>query len=130
MIFEDYPDGNYGTQEQYLGFYGVNPDVSMPFNFEGLSAKFSAESFSTMVNEFQGMINPDIHTPVYCFSNHDQARIATRYGGTEQARLVALMQLTLPGLPVVYYGEFIKNFTVIQLHNFLIDFSYSMFFVT
>ena len=105
MIFEDYPDGNYGTQEQYLGFYGVNPDVSMPFNFEGLGAKFSAESFSTMVNEFQGMINPDIHTPVYCFSNHDQARIATRYGGTEQARLVALMQLTLPGLPVVYYGD-------------------------
>lgn len=88
-----------------IRFYGVNPDVSMPFNFEGLSAKFSAESFSTMVNEFAGMINPDIHTPVYCFERfYDQARIATRYGGTEQARLVALI-LTLPGLPVVYYGD-------------------------
>lgn len=105
MIFEDYPDGNYSTKEQYLGFYSVNPEVSMPFNFEGLSAKFSAESLSTMVNEFQGMINPDVHTPVYCFSNHDQPRIATRFGGEEQARLIALMQLTLPGLPVVYYGD-------------------------
>lgn len=105
MVFEDYPDENYSTSEQYLGFYGVNPKVSMPFNFEGLHAKFNAESISTIVNEFQGMINPDIHTPVYCFSNHDQSRIVTRFGGEEQARLIALMQLTLPGLPVVYYGD-------------------------
>ncbi len=105
MIFEDYPDDNYSTSEQYLGFYGVNPEVSMPFNFEGLSAKFSAESFSNLVNEFQGMINPEVHTPVYCFSNHDQPRIVTRFGGKEQARLIALMQLTLPGLPVIYYGD-------------------------
>ena len=105
MVFEDYPDENYSTSEQYLGFYGVNPKVSMPFNFEGLHAKFNAESISTIVNEFQGMINPDVHTPVYCFSNHDQSRIVTRFGGEEQARLIALMQLTLPGLPVVYYGD-------------------------
>ena len=105
MVFEDYPDENYSTSEQYLGFYGVNPKVSMPFNFEGLHAKFNAESISTIVNEFQGMISPDVHTPVYCFSNHDQSRIVTRFGGEEQARLIALMQLTLPGLPVVYYGD-------------------------
>ena len=60
---------------------------------------------STIVNEFQGMINPDVHTPVYCFSNHDQSRIVTRFGGEKQARLIALMQLTLPGLPVIYYGD-------------------------
>lgn len=105
MVFEDYPDENYSTSEQYLGFYGVNPKVSMPFNFEGLHAKFNAESMSTIVNEFQGMINPDMHTPVYCFSNHDQSRIVTRFGGEKQARLIALMQLTLPGLPVIYYGD-------------------------
>ena len=105
MVFEDYPDGNYSTKEQYLGFYGVNPDVSMPFNFEGLGVQFYADAFRTLVNEFQGMIDPDTHTPVYCFSNHDQPRIVTRFGGAEQARLVALMQLTLPGLPVVYYGD-------------------------
>ena len=105
MVFEDYPDENYNTQEQYLGFYGVNPDVSMPFNFEGLNVGFYADAFRTLVNEFQGMIDPEKHTPVYCFSNHDQPRVVTRYGGAEQARLVALMQLTLPGLPVVYYGD-------------------------
>ncbi|OYX36955.1 hypothetical protein B7Z00_04115 [Candidatus Saccharibacteria bacterium 32-50-10] len=105
MIFEDYPDANYSTKEQYLGFYGINPKVSMPFNFEGVWTEFSADAFRTFITEFQGMLNPDEHTPVYCFSNHDQSRIVTRMGGDEQARLVALMQMSLPGLPTVYYGD-------------------------
>ena len=105
MIFEDYPDGNYNTKEQYLGFYGVNPKVSMPFIFEGLWMTFDADAFQNFVTEFQGMLDPEQHTPVYCFSNHDQSRIVTRMGGDEQARLIALLQMTLPGLPVVYYGD-------------------------
>jgi alpha-glucosidase len=105
MIFEDYPDGNYSTKEQYLGFYGINPKVSMPFNFEGLWTKFDADAYRRFITEFQGMLDPALHTPVYCFSNHDQWRIVTRVGGEEQARLIALMQLALPGLPVVYYGD-------------------------
>ena len=105
MIFEDYPDGNYSTSEQYLGFYGINPKVSMPFNFEGLGAEFSANSYRDFITEFQGMLDQTIHTPVYCFSNHDQWRIVTRFGSDEKARLIALLQLTLPGLPVIYYGD-------------------------
>ena len=104
MIFEDYPDGNYSTREQYLGFYDINPRVSMPFNFEGLWTEFYADAYRRLVTEFQGMLDPDAHTPVYCFSNHDQWRIVTRFGD-EQARLIALMQFTLPGLPIVYYGD-------------------------
>lgn len=105
MIFEDYPDGNYSTKEQYLGFYNVNPEIGMPFNFEGLWTEFYADAFRTFVTEFQGMLDPEIHRPVYCFGNHDQWRMVTRYGGEEQARLVALMQMTLPGLPTLYYGD-------------------------
>ena len=105
MIFEDYPDGGYSTKEQYLGFYNINPEIGMPFNFEGLWTEFYADAFRTFVTEFQGMLEPEIHRPVYCFGNHDQWRMVTRYGGEEQARLVALMQLTLPGLPTVYYGD-------------------------
>jgi alpha-glucosidase len=105
MIFEDYPDGNYSTKEQYLGFYGVNPHVSMPFNFEGLWTAFDAKEFRRFITEFQGMLNAEEHTPVYCFSNHDQWRIISRVGGEDQARLIALLQLCLPGIPVVYYGD-------------------------
>lgn len=103
MIFEDYPDSIYSTRDQYLGFYGINPHVSMPFNFEGMWAKWGAKHFAKFINEFQGMLRPE-HVPVYCFGNHDQHRLATRFGH-EQARLIAVLQLTLPGLPVVYYGD-------------------------
>jgi alpha-glucosidase len=105
MIFEDYPDGNYSTKEQYLGFYGINPKVSMPFNFEGLWAPFNAKAYRQFITEFQGMLQAGVHMPVYCFSNHDQWRIRTRFGGEDQARLIAMLQLTLPGLPVIYYGD-------------------------
>lgn len=105
IIFEDYPDDNYSTKEQYLGFYNINPEIGMPFNFDGLWTKFYADAFRSFVTEFQGMLDPEQHRPVYCFSNHDQSRIVTRMGGEAQARVVALMQLTLPGLPTVYYGD-------------------------
>ena len=104
MIFEDYPDDAISPpREQYLGFYSINPKVSMPFNFSGMGVPFDAQEFGQFISEFQGMIT-DEHTPVYCFGNHDQWRLATRFG-EEQARLIALLQLTLPGLPVVYYGD-------------------------
>ncbi len=105
MIFEDYPDGNYGTREQYLAFYDINPAVSAPFNFEGIWTPFNAPEFRDFITEFQGMLNPEVHIPVYCFGNHDQWRLVTRMGGAEQARLIALLQMALPGLPTVYYGD-------------------------
>ena len=105
IIFEDYPDGIYSTKDQYLGFYNINPEIAMPFNFEGLWLDFYADAFRTFVTEFQGMLDPNLHRPVYCFGNHDNWRMVSRYGGAEQARLVAFMQLSLPGLPTVYYGD-------------------------
>ncbi len=104
MIFEDYPDEVFAARDQYMGFYGVNPKVSMPFNFEGIWQPFRAERYRQFITEFQGMLNQAEHTPVYCFGNHDQGRLVSRVG-PEQARAVAVMQLGLPGLPVVYYGD-------------------------
>jgi alpha-glucosidase len=37
--------------------------------------------------------------------NHDQSRIATRLGGQAQARVAAMLKLTLPGMPFIYYGD-------------------------
>jgi alpha-amylase len=38
--------------------------------------------------------------------NHDQPRTRTEFNGSwEQARIAAFLQLTLPGIPFVYYGE-------------------------
>src|SRR5207237_7138964 len=43
--------------------------------------------------------------PVYALSNHDISRTVSRLGGEEQARLAAVMLLTLRGTPFLYYGE-------------------------
>jgi alpha-glucosidase len=37
--------------------------------------------------------------------NHDQIRLATRFGGQGQARLAGMLLLTLRGTPTVYYGD-------------------------
>ncbi len=104
MIFEDYPDEIFTIRDQYLGFYSINPRISMPFNFEGIGIPFGANNYRRFITEFQGFLNQDEHTPVYCFGNHDQWRLVNRVG-EKQARTVAVMQLGLPGLPVVYYGD-------------------------
>lgn len=104
MLFEDYPDEIFTARDQYLGFYSINPRVSMPFNFEGIGIPFAANNYRQFITEFQGFLNQEEHTPVYCFGNHDQWRLVSRVGA-EQARVVAMMQLCLPGLPVVYYGD-------------------------
>ena len=38
-------------------------------------------------------------------SSHDTPRLITTLGSAERARLAMLMQFTLPGVPLVYYGE-------------------------
>jgi alpha-glucosidase len=37
--------------------------------------------------------------------NQDKARVATRLGAEEQARLAAMLLLTLRGTPTIYYGD-------------------------
>ncbi len=103
MIFEEYPEESRSIVEQYRAFYDVHPGVGMPFNFQGMHCQWDADVFGSFIDTFQKLLHAD-ERPLYCFGNHDQPRLASRFG-SEQARLVALLQLTLPGLPVIYNGE-------------------------
>ncbi|HET8669803.1 MAG TPA: alpha-amylase family glycosyl hydrolase, partial [Candidatus Saccharimonadales bacterium] len=40
----------------------------------------------------------------YAFGNHDNPRIVTRLG-EEDARSAAVLQMTLPGMAIIYYGD-------------------------
>lgn len=103
ILFEDYIDTDIDASKQYAEFYSVNPKVAAPFNFEGINTSYDAEAFRTHINWFQKFAGSDLR-PFYCFGNHDTPRLVSRVG-IQQARLLGLMQLTLPGIPVVYYGE-------------------------
>ncbi len=103
ILFEDYPDRHLNVSEQYTSLYSVNPAVAAPFNFEGMRTTYDADAFRTFIRRFQKVVGSTLR-PFYCFSNHDKPRLASRVG-VAQARLIGLMQLTLPGIPVVYYGD-------------------------
>lgn len=104
IVFEHYPDSTHGKAiDQYRAFYDIDPAVSAPFNFEGMFLPWSAVAYARYIKDFQQIITPE-DIPIFCFSNHDQTRIVNRFG-REQARLIAMLQLTMPGMPTIYYGD-------------------------
>jgi alpha-glucosidase len=103
ILFEDYIDKHFDRTEQYTRLYSVNPAVAAPFNFEGMRLEYDAGEFRDFINHFEKFSAGKLRS-FYCFSNHDKPRLASKVG-VEQAKLIALLQLTLPGIPVVYYGD-------------------------
>ncbi len=92
--------------EEWATYYG-NPiqgfEFHMPFNFSLLKTPWDAKSVRKAVDELEAVL-PAWAWPNYVLGNHDEGRIATRYG-KEQARVAAMLLLTLRGTPTIYYGE-------------------------
>lgn len=75
-----------------------------PFNFDFIFVPWSSNEIRTAVENYLSLLRPN-DIPVFTLGNHDQSRTATRLGGQPNARLAAVLQLSLPGLPFIYYGE-------------------------
>lgn len=104
MITEAYPDESDDPEKYYTKLYrNVDASLSAPFNFELIFADWTAPTVKKIIDDFQRDMQPE-YTPVYCLGNHDQQRLASRIG-EQQARMAALLLLTLPGVPVLYYGD-------------------------
>jgi alpha-glucosidase len=103
MVTETYPDRR-NIVAEYIHLYDrYLSEVSAPFNFEGILLPWHAPAFKMFVDSFQAALKPH-HVPIYVLGNHDNSRLATRIG-PRAARTAALMLLTLPGIPFIYYGE-------------------------
>ena len=74
-----------------------------PFNFSFLSLPWKAQDQKRFIDEFDEMIG-DHYFPTYVLGSHDFPRIVSKLG-ENQARTAALLQLTLRGIPFIYYGE-------------------------
>ena len=104
IVFEHYPLGDYQHAEQYAEFYQkIKRDVGGPFNLDGIALPLEAEKIQQFVDEYQTKVG-QFHTMFYCFSNHDQSRLVARYGD-DGARIFAVLLMTLPGIPTMYYGD-------------------------
>jgi len=77
--------------------------VHAPFNFNLMSLSWGAAYYRSFIDEYEQSLGP-YDWPNYVLGNHDRHRLASRVGPA-RARLLGLLQLTLRGLPVVYYGE-------------------------
>lgn len=82
-----------------------NDGLGLVFNFEMLPFKFSAKYFRELVGGIeQDFAEPFM--PVYVFSNHDRRRSIKRLNNdVQKAKLLHLFQLTVRGVPCMYYGE-------------------------
>jgi len=105
MVTEDYIGGNEPVS-RYLEYYdNVDPKHSAPFSFQNFEFMMqrTASNYKRFYDKYLGAMEPDF-VPTSVLGNHDQSRIVSRIGG-DAARAAAVMQLTLPGMTFIYYGE-------------------------
>lgn len=77
--------------------------VQLPFNFQLIDAPWSAAALAAIIAEYEAALPPGAW-PNWVLGNHDKSRIASRVGGA-QARIAAMLLLTLRGTPTLYYGD-------------------------
>jgi alpha-glucosidase len=90
--------------ERLVAYYGRDlSGVHLPFNFSLLSAPWHARTIAELIDEYEAALPPG-GWPNWVLGNHDRPRIASRVG-QEQARVAAMLLLTLRGTPTIYYGD-------------------------
>jgi len=90
--------------ERLVAYYGRDlRGAHLPFNFSLLSAPWHARTIAKLVDEYEAALPPG-GWPNWVLGNHDRPRIASRLG-RDQARIAAMLLLTLRGTPTIYFGD-------------------------
>ena len=77
--------------------------AQLPFNFHLILTPWEADAVANIIRDYEGAL-PGAAWPNYVLGNHDQKRLASRVGPA-QARVAAVLLLTLRGTPTLYYGD-------------------------
>jgi alpha-glucosidase len=109
-VLDEYPDrvmiGElYLPIDRLVTYYGPDLDeAQLPFNFQLLlMSGWSAATIARIITEYEAALPPG-GWPNWVLGNHDRPRIASRIG-LAQARMAAMLLLTLRGTPTIFYGE-------------------------
>ncbi len=90
--------------ERLTTYYGKDlTGVHLPFNFALIQAAWNAAAVAGLIADYEKSL-PAGGWPNWVLGNHDQTRIAARVGPA-QARIAAMLLLTLRGTPTMYYGD-------------------------
>ena len=89
---------------ELMTYYGGDrPGVHLPFNFQLVEAPWDAKFLSKMIADYEAALPPG-GWPNWVIASHDYPRIAAKLGEA-QARVAAMLLLTLRGTPTLYQGD-------------------------
>jgi alpha-glucosidase len=90
--------------DRLMAYYGVDlSGFQLPFNFHLISTPWRADAIARLIGEYEAAL-PAGGWPNWVLGNHDRSRLASRLG-PQQARVAAMLLLTLRGTPTIYQGE-------------------------
>jgi alpha-glucosidase len=110
LVLDEYDGDRFSVGEihifdwdEWAAYYGDGDELHMPFNFSLVWSDWSAPKIRRRVEGLEAAL-PTHGWPNYVLGNHDEQRLATRYGH-RNARAAAVLLLTLRGQPTMYYGD-------------------------
>lgn len=91
--------------DRHARWYGTpeRPQVHLPFNFQLIENAWDAATLRAMIAAYEASLPPH-GWPNWVIGSHDAPRIAARIGEA-QARVAAMLLLTLRGTPTLYQGD-------------------------
>jgi alpha-glucosidase len=90
--------------DRLMRYYGdERPEVHLPFNFQLIDAPWEARALAALIAGYEAALPPG-GWPNWVLGNHDRPRVAAKRGQA-QARIAAMLLLTLRGTPTLYYGD-------------------------
>jgi alpha-glucosidase len=94
----------YLPTERLVTYYGAGGrGVQLPYNFQLILLPWEARTIAAAITTYEAAL-PAGAWPNWVLGNHDNHRIVSRIG-TGQARVAAMLLLTLRGTPTLYYGD-------------------------
>jgi alpha-glucosidase len=90
--------------ERLVSYYGdPGEGVHLPFNFQLILLPWNARLIAAAIEHYEQSL-PEHGWPNWVLGNHDKSRIASRVGAA-QARVAAMLLVSLRGTPTMYYGD-------------------------
>lgn len=109
QLLDEYPERMmiaevYLPIQQLMVYYGIDrKGAHLPFNFQLINLPWDAQQIAVAIDQYEGAL-PENAWPNWVLGNHDNPRITSRIG-VQQARVAAMLLLTLRGTPTLYYGD-------------------------
>ncbi|XP_055372352.1 maltase A1-like [Condylostylus longicornis] len=98
----------YSSLDNVMKFYGTRSikGAQMPFNFQFILQGNKDSSAKDITNIIKSWFNnmPGAYTPNWVMGNHDQRRVASRYG-VDKIDTMNMILMILPGAAITYNGD-------------------------